>query len=596
MRPSTSTASDSGAAITRDARRDAPAESWGGMHWLLLALAAAIGAYLRFFEIRAQIIADDEWHSLHVIPSRDYGYILTHLAACDYCMPMTFYDKLVSDTIGLTEMRMRAPMLAAGIASTVVLPLLSRSYLGARASITFAWLLAISPLHIYYSRSARPYAIVLLLSIVGVIASERWFASRSPGASRTPVSSGATRVMTAAAKRWAFLYVACAALVPWFHFAYLPFMAAPLAWAVGVAFVSARRDRARFLDRLPPGFFAIVLAIGAGWAVLLGPALWVDGTFSLTRDSMALHGGKAPFRLAPPTDVFELWSGAQRPLLAFTSALALLAGLAAWKKGSRRWMGYLGAIVACEIFAFVVVRPAYIEVPIVFVRYVLPSMVVFLMITAVGLDYLDDRLREDLPRVPRCACIAASIASLLAFGPLWQAYYRPNNWTNDAMFQYRYAPEFRDDFARNVLEISKMPERYAKIASACDADDRVLEAPWCYEWNQIPYVVYQREYRRPMLVGWIDDPAGAVRSGELPWPDARFRFKNCVHLADFEGLRRHHVRFAVLHKNLFCGGDSTDGRDQRPKAMETWIERYRETFGEPFFTDDDTVVFDLKRG
>ena len=176
--------------------RDRSAEPWGLGSWILITLAVVTGVLLRLHQLSGQIIADDEWHALHTLPSNGYGYILTHLAACDYCIPLTAYDKLLSNTIGLSELGMRAPTLIAGVAALIVLPLLARAYLGAKASVTLACLLSISPLHIHYSRSARPYSIVLLLAIVGVIACDRW------------LSTGRSR--------WAGIYAGCAVLVPWY--------------------------------------------------------------------------------------------------------------------------------------------------------------------------------------------------------------------------------------------------------------------------------------------------------------------------------------------------------------------------------------------
>src|SRR2546426_6677733 len=81
--------------------------------------AVAVGAAIRLDQIREQIVLDDEWHAL-------FGYrrILTHFGWTDVCIPLAVYDKLVADTVGLSEMGMRLPVLLAGIGTLFVLPLM----------------------------------------------------------------------------------------------------------------------------------------------------------------------------------------------------------------------------------------------------------------------------------------------------------------------------------------------------------------------------------------------------------------------------------------------------------------------------------------
>lgn len=129
----------------------------------------------------------------------------------DHGIPLTLLYKALADTVGLSELGMRLPVLAFGLAAVAIFPLLIRGPLGRRASGLFAGLLAIAPVHVYYSRYARAYSIALFLAFVGVVAFVRWW-------------SGSGR-------RWAALYAAYAVLAPWWHLAFLPGVLAPLAVA-----------------------------------------------------------------------------------------------------------------------------------------------------------------------------------------------------------------------------------------------------------------------------------------------------------------------------------------------------------------------------
>ncbi len=61
---------------------------------------------------------------------------------------------------------MRLPSLVCGLATILVLPLFLRPQVGSRSAVYLSWLLAISPIHIFYSRLARPYSLTLLGTVV----------------------------------------------------------------------------------------------------------------------------------------------------------------------------------------------------------------------------------------------------------------------------------------------------------------------------------------------------------------------------------------------------------------------------------------------
>src|SRR5207249_1844313 len=164
--------------------------------------AVVVGAAIRLDQIREQIVLDDEWHALHAILRFGYGRILTHFGWTDVCIPLAVFDKVVADTVGLSEMWMRLPVLLAGIVSLLVLPLMLRRWVGRAAGTSLAWLLAVSPLHVFFSRFARPYAISLLLVMGGGLALARWWEDGRP--------------------QWKTVGIAGFVLGPYFHLSVLP--------------------------------------------------------------------------------------------------------------------------------------------------------------------------------------------------------------------------------------------------------------------------------------------------------------------------------------------------------------------------------------
>ncbi|MFN0006646.1 MAG: hypothetical protein ACKVXR_01960 [Planctomycetota bacterium] len=528
--------------------------------WIAFGAAVLVGAAIRLDQIARQIPGDDEWHSLRALLTQTYGWIATHFGLSDHSIPLTLYEKLLADTIGLSELGMRAPSLLAGLASLVAIPLLLRPAIGLKASVILAWLLAISPLHVYYSRYARPYAPALLLTVVAVIAFDRWRRERGAG--------------------WAVLFVVAATLGPWFHPIFLPFTLAPLAW------VAARRIFGKEGAESAPGaVWPLLLGCAIGLAALLGPPIWSDFQGLSSRSEGAGAG------LASPDEVFELMSGANRPFLAFGFGLAVLLGLVAMR---RRWSGVMGCLVfagACQAGAILAVGPAEIRTPITTARYLLPAFVVLLAVAALGLEHLDALLRKEWRWIPPHAFTVVLGVSLLAFGPLPAIHYRPNDFTNHTVFQYDYAPNFPHNFASKNFGLKKIPEFYLRLHDEPAGGRSIVEAPWYYEWHRQPFALYQRVHRWPVLVGFIARPGEPLPLGELPMTDPRFRMRSFVHVSDLDGMRERNVRYVVFHRNPPRQPDD----DMHPSlaGTEAWISEYRELVGEPCYTDEDLCVFDL---
>jgi hypothetical protein len=526
-----------------------------------LFLAVVAGAAIRLDQIADQIPGDDEWHALHALLAHPYAWILQHLGGADYCIPLTVYDKLVADTIGLSELWMRLPGLLAGIAAIALLPRLLRPELGTKASLVLAWLLAISPLHVYFSRYARPYAPAFLLSVLAVIALDRWRRTRAP--------------------RWGILTVLAAVLAPWFHPVFLPFTLAPFAW------ILVRRALDGPAPQPAGSVWPLALGITGGLVALLGAPVATDFQSLRDRSDLGGHG------IAPPAKVFELLSGANQPLLAFGFGLALVLGVVAMRG---KWKGVLGALLfasLCQAVAVLVVGPAEIRVPITTARYLFPALAALLCLAALGLVHLDGLLRKEWKRFPPHAATAVLGAALLAFGPLPAVHYRPNGFTNHTIFQYDYSPSFPHNFAARNLGLKGLPAFYARLAQEPADGRRIVEAPWFYEWHRDPFPLYQRVHRWPVLVGFIARPGEPLPLGELPWPDPRFRFRNFVHVGDLRAMREKRVRYVVFHKDP--PRPPEDDLHPGRAATEAWIAQYRTDFGDPVAEDDDLCVFDLDR-
>jgi uncharacterized membrane protein len=180
-----------------------------------LLAAVALGACLRLFRAGQNSLWIDELASLQVAlrPLADIPAAALHGNAFE---PPVYFWLLhgVVSLIGISEPALRALSIAAGVLTIPVTWLLVRELTARPGTATLvALLLAINPLHIWYSQEARPYALMLLLG-VGSLLCFRWAArtaSRSAWAgyavlsALTILSQAAGIVVPAVAALWVAL-------------------------------------------------------------------------------------------------------------------------------------------------------------------------------------------------------------------------------------------------------------------------------------------------------------------------------------------------------------------------------------------------------
>jgi hypothetical protein len=449
---------------------------------------------------------------------------------------------------------MRAPVLVAGMATLVVLPPLVRPWVGPHASVLLAWLLALAPVHVYYSRYARPYSIALCLAMVAVVAFDRWWRSEGRG--------------------WAVLYAVCAVGATWSLMVVAPFVLAPLGWALADAWVNrAHTDRASALRRV----VRLGAVVAGALAILLVGPLWFDWS------SIAGKVHRSEITWTTVAGAIKLLTGTSRPWLLALVIAAMVVGLATMARGRPCLFGYLACVSAAQIVAVLVVRPTAVEIPITLARYTLPLLPLGLLFVALGVARVEARVQNAWrPYLP--GPVGAVLCSLLfAFGPLPDLYYRPNNWTNHAVFQYMWPGYDR-------LKPPRIPTFYAQLAQRPPESVRIVEAPWFYEWHKNAYPYYQRLHRQRMFVGMVDD-GRPTRAGELP-QGRNLAFENYVDVSDDPGLRRRRITYVVFHKNFALEIPDTH---VDPRDVTRWVAWYRRVYGTPVYEDRDLIVFDVTR-
>lgn len=506
------------------------------------------GMFFRLYQLPGQILVDDEWHALHKMLFSDYKGIFTDLGVADHCIPLTLLYMFLLKNFWLSEILMRLPSIAAGFITLLLVPVSVTRIIGNRAAVISACLLSISPLHIFYSRLARPYALSMLLSFCAVMAFYFWWTGKG--------------------RAWMAAYLLSGVLSVWFLLPSLPFVAGPFLFAL--LHSAFRKNSAGGLNRL---FLPGIIFSSGVLLLLLPPFLSSPGVI----------WGKAGRETVTWWTLKESWK-----LFAGTANLWLLLGLAALSitgmvmlvRKNRVFGFYALLLTGLQLLGFLVAAPLGSRMAILLNRYsiaVLPFLLIWIAIPLAcrtGFKPLD--------AVNRYSFVLLALL-LLLFGPFRDIYFYPNHFTNYGGFQMRY------DLTAWLKKVSlpEVPEFYRELAGLKNGQVTLVEAPWHYNDNIFAY--YQWLHRQNMLIGFVGDLNGTFRAGEVPARDPRFRLRNFVHVSDFNRIEKTGVDFVIFHKSL-----EEERKSDIPVCVadvSSWLELYQERYGSPAYEDRFLTVY-----
>ena len=535
----------------------------GSAAWFVSAglalLVLLFGAWLRLDQFAAQTLLDDEWHAVHqVVRSDPAHFLLTH-GADDHSIALTLLYWVQAQTIGLSELGMRLPLMLAGIASLLVLPLVLRGSLSPRVPLIFALLLALSPLLVNYSKTARPYALTLLLTFTGFAVLARAVAG--------------DRV------RWglATLYAGLAALSVWLPAVTLPLVVAPLL-ALAVSRKSGR------------GELSWPSLLGLASLVLLVVALALLPPMINDASALAAKAGRDLPRLSTLIGVWHVWLGTSSSSLVLVSLLLAALGAGPVWRGSRvaRW-ALLGLLLT--LGAILVVRPAWVFNPLTFGRYLLPALPLLLLAIATGMVRLIDI---------QCACLPARVGAraqrllpmtgALALG-VWgwhtsvhPALLRhPNSNALHYYFQFDYRPQKNP--VVEAFDAIRPPAFWPGLKALPAGSVTVALAPFRFDSGAWLGPAWESASHQRVIPGFLSGACGPWFFGEVP-PDARFALRNAVHLSDAAALLRKRVDYVAFDRR-FTVLDAQGVKRAAPECEAWMLQR----FGRPFFEDAEMIVW-----
>jgi len=130
---------------------------------LLLGLIVILGIFLRLYHISDQGIWFDEAFSIY----ESQRHATRILASYDPSPPLYYLVlHFWMEVFGTSEVSVRVPSAIFGVISIIVIYLLGKLIFNKRVGIYSALLIALSPIHIFYSQEARAYSLLFLLTML----------------------------------------------------------------------------------------------------------------------------------------------------------------------------------------------------------------------------------------------------------------------------------------------------------------------------------------------------------------------------------------------------------------------------------------------
>lgn len=161
-----------------------------------------------------------------------------------------------SQLLGLAPVALRLFSVVAGVVAIPLIYVAGRALAGRRAGLLAAGLLAINPLHIFYSQEVRMYGLVVVWSILAVLAAARWLGIGETGHRRS--------------RGWLAVYVAAVTLALYTQY-YAGLLAAGLALAGLLALWRRGAGRRAVLIWLGAQIVALLLYLP--WLLYAAPRL-----------------------------------------------------------------------------------------------------------------------------------------------------------------------------------------------------------------------------------------------------------------------------------------------------------------------------------
>lgn len=474
-----------------------------------------LGFYLRLDQFFIQILIDDEWHAIHKILNSTPDQIFKSFGHADYSIPLTLLYWFEAKYFGLSELLMRWPMMLCGILTIILFPFYVFRRFGAYYGLGFTLLLACSPILIIYSREARPYAITLFFAYVSI-----WLFYKYYKNCTHPVL-------------YIFLYTLVASLAIWMHLIIAMYVFAPFVLEFIKIFMKSTSNKLSKFKKL--------IYLGLPSAILL--MIVLIPPFLHDMASLSVKSGHDSPTIDTVFEALFLSFGTTSVVLVILFTIISFLSLPLLLKKSEIIVNIvLGFMLT--LLVILIVKPAWVHVPITFLRYVLPIVPVMLLSIVEGFISFHKLMnKKNLIYITPFAILLISSGYLLT-SPIWGLIKKPNSHTQHLVFSISFKQN--TNVIKNILEkhpfspfwktLRNQPNRY-----------KIAIAPWYFESNNWDGPIWENLSKQHIIPGYLIDLCTKKRYGEVP-NNEKFNFENVSYLSDPHELKENSIDFIVYQK------------------------------------------------
>lgn len=521
--------------------------------------ACLLGAFLRLDQFFSQVLIDDEWHALHQLMESSPARIVTSFGHADYSIPLTLLYWVEMRWFGLSEWLMRWPMIVCGLITLAAFPMTVRYQFGKREAALFATLLAVSPLLVIYSRTARPYAVTLLLGYMAIHAFHNY------------------RNNNESSRKYGILYGVTSTLCAWLHPLTIPWVAAPCLIEFFAVIALPCEERRCRLQRL----FILGVPTAVAMMVFVLPPLLADP-------------GTLGSKLGVDSPTWGTLIGASHLWFGTGSSPALLIGFVLCSLGARRlWKTFptgQSTIIgmALTVGLIFLVRPAWVHHPLTFGRYLLPLLPLLLLSVALGAIRLADKTSDAAHKGKNrlhATLLLLPVLILAVQSPVFTMLRSPNTNTLHLLYQFDLRPDY--NVVRRHFDALPLSPFWRRMRSFPENSLRIAVAPWFFESYDWYAPRWEREGWQPVVPAYLTGFCLAQRRGE-PARDARFALRNGVFLYEIPDSGT--VDVLVFQKPFAAhAGVATNYTSDKipPDCLTSLVAR----LGAPDYEDDTILAF-----
>ena len=332
----------------------------GFIYWL--ALFFMLGAFLRLYMLSDQILIDDEWHSISFSIGKTFLNTLTAINPIDNSSPLlNAYTVLIYNTLGISELYLRLPVVLVGLISLIVLPLSIKKLYGSRVAIMFSALFAISPFLIFYSRFFRAYILIMFFSFLGLLSFLSW--------------------ITIGHRRYAFLTVLSGAIATYLHPSSIIVVMIP--FVISLLIIFSKNYFPQFFNSLgivlfKRQFFILFLMTALLALLSLWPILAHRSELPLFKDALSAGGLAA---------ALSLLCGTSNIFLIVTLALLLVSGQVIIIIRQPLTGLILAGVIMAYLLFLAITRPFGVGNGVVILRYMISAVPIGLLLISLALEH-----------------------------------------------------------------------------------------------------------------------------------------------------------------------------------------------------------------